>query len=38
MDIWYILGNLFSLLLYLGAHFGIAFLLFRWGRKHFGAR
>ena len=32
-----LLGFLLSLVLYLGAHFGVAFVLFRWGRKHFGA-
>lgn len=38
MDFWYVMKGLFSFLLYLGAHFGVAFLLFHWGRKHFGAR
>lgn len=33
-----ILFGLLSFVLYLAAHFGIAYLLFRWGRKHFGTK
>lgn len=38
MPVSYLFRFLLSLVLYLGAHFGVAFVLFRWGRKHFGAK
>lgn len=38
MDFLYVLKSLLSLVLYLGAHFAVAFVLFRWGRKHFGTK
>ena len=38
MDFYYLIRFLLSLILYLGAHFAVAFVLFRWGRKHFATK
>jgi len=38
MNLHFLLNGLLSLLLYLGAHFAVAFVLLRWGRKHFGTK
>lgn len=38
MNPYFLLQGLLSLLLFLGAHFAVAFVLLRWGRKHFGTK